>query len=215
MSLFGEPDEVASAERDLFDLKMKENQHVSIYITKFRSLSTRLDWNDAALAAQFRKGLPDRLLDLLAAREVKPITLTEIMDVSLALDLRYHERQHEKKKSTPLNSNTPNPNPKGKDSSKSPDRQNSSGTSSNQSNKSNPSKPNPPKPNTPNNKPMLPLGEDGHLKSNEKERRQRLGLCLYCGDKHSLEECPKRKAAALRATTTSTTPASTSDSGKE
>ena len=33
--LFGEPDEVASAERQLLELKMKDSQQASVYITKF------------------------------------------------------------------------------------------------------------------------------------------------------------------------------------
>ena len=188
-SLFGEPDEEAAAEREILDLKMKENQQVSLYITKFRSLQARLDWNDSALVAQFRRGLPDRILDLLSIREVRPRTLKEVMDVALSLDLRYHERQQEKKKHSPFES--------------------SNRTPSKESQKESPSKPSSSSGNdkTPHSKPAqkttsaLPLGEDGKLKLNEKERRAKLGLCAYCGDKHNIEQCAKRKIANIRAAT--------------
>lgn len=38
------------------------------------------------------------------------------------------------------------------------------------------------------------LGSDGKLNSNEKRRREKLGLFLYCGGKHKFEDCEKRAA---------------------
>ena len=35
------------------------------------------------------------------------------------------------------------------------------------------------------------LGDDGKLLPAEIERRNRLGLCSYCGDKHARDDCPK------------------------
>jgi hypothetical protein len=94
--MFGNPDEVASAERKIRALRMAEHHHASRYVTDFRRYSTLIAWNDAALASQFRTGLPDRILDELACRD-DPITdLGELERVVLRLDARYWERRDER-----------------------------------------------------------------------------------------------------------------------
>jgi hypothetical protein len=46
----------------------------------------------------------------------------------------------------------------------------------------------------------LPLGTDGRLTVEERARRMKDNLCLYCGAKgHKSIECPKRKATAAAA----------------
>jgi len=38
------------------------------------------------------------------------------------------------------------------------------------------------------------LGPDGKLLPEEKARRERLGLCSYCGEDHDLDRCPIKPA---------------------
>ena len=64
-----------------------------------------------------------------------------------------------------------------------------------QSNKQNRSK------NSGNRKPRpydKHLGSDGKLKLEEKERRNRLGLCVFCGENHKFEDCPHRRRGQPR-----------------
>jgi hypothetical protein len=94
--MFGDPNEVASAERKIRSLRMAEHHHASRYVTDFRRYSALIAWNDAALVSQFRTGLPDRILDELARRD-DPITdLAELQRVVLRLDTRHWERRDER-----------------------------------------------------------------------------------------------------------------------
>ncbi|KNZ49393.1 uncharacterized protein VP01_5041g2 [Puccinia sorghi] len=60
-TLFGDPNEVQNAEFELNSLSMKDNSKASTYIAQFRTLQSRVYWNDAAFAFHFRKGLPSRI----------------------------------------------------------------------------------------------------------------------------------------------------------
>ncbi|MBW0462757.1 hypothetical protein O181_002472 [Austropuccinia psidii MF-1] len=76
---------------------MKEGGHVSLYIADFRSLVSRTgDWGERALINHFRKGLPSRTLDQLASHPSRIDSLKDLIDITLELDTRYHERQNEK-----------------------------------------------------------------------------------------------------------------------
>ncbi|MBW0588141.1 hypothetical protein O181_127856 [Austropuccinia psidii MF-1] len=73
-TLFGDPNEVRKAEQELDNLRMKESGQVSLYIADFRFLMSRIgDWGKGPI-----------------------LILQELMDITLELDTRYHERQKEK-----------------------------------------------------------------------------------------------------------------------
>ncbi|MBW0577703.1 hypothetical protein O181_117418 [Austropuccinia psidii MF-1] len=174
-TLFGDPNEVRKAEAELDSLRLKEGGHVSLYIANFRSLVSRIgDWGERALIHHFRKGLPSRILDQLASHPSRIDSLQDLMDVTLELDTRYHERQKEKnhyqeKKLEAPRSSTSHP-------------QNSSGSSHKK--KKNFQK---------RDKPHSSLlNKNFKLMNSEKERRIKEGLCTYCGGKHSLESFFKR-----------------------
>ncbi|MBW0469161.1 hypothetical protein O181_008876 [Austropuccinia psidii MF-1] len=94
-TLFGDPNEVRKAEADLDSLIMKEVGHVSVYVADFRSLvSTIGDWGERALTHHFRKGFPSRILDQLVSHPSRFDSLQDLMDITLDLDTRYHERQN-------------------------------------------------------------------------------------------------------------------------
>ncbi|MBW0489699.1 hypothetical protein O181_029414 [Austropuccinia psidii MF-1] len=76
---------------------MKEGGHVSSYIAYFRSLVSRIgDWGERALIHHFRKGLASKILDQLASHSPRIDSPQDLMDITLELDIRYHERQKEK-----------------------------------------------------------------------------------------------------------------------
>ncbi|MBW0499160.1 hypothetical protein O181_038875 [Austropuccinia psidii MF-1] len=167
-TLFGDPNEVRKAEEKLDSLRMKEGDHVSLYIAYFRSLVSRIgDCGERALIHHFRKGLPSRILDQLASHPSRIYSLYELMDVTLELDTRYHERQkekshHQEKKPKASKSNSSHP-------------QNSSRSSQRKKNFQKRDKPH-----------SSLLNKDFRLMNSRKERRIKEGLCTYCGGKHSL-----------------------------
>ncbi|MBW0463642.1 hypothetical protein O181_003357 [Austropuccinia psidii MF-1] len=97
LTLFGDPNEVRKAKQELDNLRMKESGHVSLYIADFRSLLSRIgDWGERAYIHVYRRGLASRPLDQLASYPGNSDSLQELMDITLELDTRYHERQKEK-----------------------------------------------------------------------------------------------------------------------
>ncbi|KNZ49437.1 uncharacterized protein VP01_5001g1 [Puccinia sorghi] len=66
LTLFGDPNEVGNTEFKLNSLSMKDNGKASTYIAQFQTLQSRINWNDAAFAFHFRKGLPSRITNQLA-----------------------------------------------------------------------------------------------------------------------------------------------------
>ncbi|MBW0560632.1 hypothetical protein O181_100347 [Austropuccinia psidii MF-1] len=154
---------------------MKEGGHVSLYIADFRSLVSRIgDWGERALIHHFRKGLPSRILDQLASHPSRIDSLQDLMDITLELDTRYHERQNEK----------------GHHQEKKPGASKSSSSNhQNSSNSSQKKKKNFHKRDKPHSS---LLDKDLKLINSEKERIIKEGLCTYCGWKHSLESCFKR-----------------------
>ncbi|MBW0529615.1 hypothetical protein O181_069330 [Austropuccinia psidii MF-1] len=63
-TLFGDPKEVRKAEAELDYLRMKECGHVSLYISDFRSLVSRIgDWGERGFIYHLRGGLASRILD--------------------------------------------------------------------------------------------------------------------------------------------------------
>ncbi|MBW0501902.1 hypothetical protein O181_041617 [Austropuccinia psidii MF-1] len=173
-TLFWDPNEVIKAEAELDALRMKEGGHVSLYIADFRSLVSRIgDWGERALMHHFRKGFPSRILDQLASHPSIIDFLQQLMDITLQLDTRYHERQkeirnHQEKNPKASMSNSSHP-------------QNSS--SSSQKKKKNFQR---------RDKPHSLLNKYFKLMNYEKQRRIKQGLCTYCGGKNILESCLKR-----------------------
>ncbi|MBW0573723.1 hypothetical protein O181_113438, partial [Austropuccinia psidii MF-1] len=96
-TLFGDPKEVRKAEAGLDSLRMKEGWHVSLYISDFRILVSRIRyWGERALIYHFRRGLASRILDQLASHPSNIDCIQHLIDITLELDTRYHKRQKEK-----------------------------------------------------------------------------------------------------------------------
>ncbi|MBW0568204.1 hypothetical protein O181_107919 [Austropuccinia psidii MF-1] len=154
---------------------MKEGGHVSLYIADFRSIVSRIeDWGERALIHHFRKGLPPMILDKLASHPSRIDSLQDMMDITLELDTRYHERQNKK-------SNHQEKKPEAAKSSSSHPQSSSSSIQKKKKSFQKRDKPH-----------SSLLKKDFKFMNSEKERRIKEGLCTYCGGKHSLESCFKR-----------------------
>ena len=97
-----------------------------------------------------------------------------------------------------------NGNPGKKDSNKTSNSNNSPSkafTNSSSNNNSSSSKPSKgPSKDKPKNSISDKLGKNGKLTGDERDRRMKEGLCLYCGEKgHVAHDCPKSVAAKARA----------------
>ncbi|MBW0568219.1 hypothetical protein O181_107934 [Austropuccinia psidii MF-1] len=91
---------------------MKEGGQVSLYIAYFKSLMSSIgDCVERAYIPVYRSGLASRLLGQLASHPGNFDSLQEIMDITLELDTRYHERQKEKgshqEKKPPISESNP------------------------------------------------------------------------------------------------------------
>ncbi|MBW0505460.1 hypothetical protein O181_045175 [Austropuccinia psidii MF-1] len=142
---------------------MKEGVHVSLYIADLRSLVSRIgDWGERALIHHFRKGLPTRILDQLASHPSKIDSLQDLMELTLELDTRYHQRQKEKSHHQKKN----------------PEASKSNYLCSSQKKKKNFQKSEKPH--------SYLLNKYFKLMNSETERRIKEGLCTYCDGKNSL-----------------------------
>ncbi|MBW0523855.1 hypothetical protein O181_063570 [Austropuccinia psidii MF-1] len=181
-TLFCDPNEIRKAEQELDNLGMKESGHVSLYIADFRSLMSRIgDWRERAYIHFYGRGLASRLLDQLTSHPGAFDTLQELIDVTLELDTRYHERQKEKggnqEKKSPVPGSNPSRPPQGSSSKMPHHKQNKKGKKFHSS----------------TDKPHATLlNKYNKLIGSEKERRIKEGLCTYCGQKHPIEKRFKR-----------------------
>ncbi|MBW0557253.1 hypothetical protein O181_096968 [Austropuccinia psidii MF-1] len=130
------------------------------------------DWGERAYIHVYRTGLASRLLDQLASHFENFDSLQELIDITLELNTRYHERQKEKgshQEGKPPISGSNSSTPPQISSSKKPcHRKNKKGNNFQES----------------QDKPHSALiNEDSKLIGSEKERRIKEGLCNYCGGK--------------------------------
>jgi hypothetical protein len=95
--LFGDPNERATAERNLYALKQKGS--ATSYLADFQRYSVLVEWNDQAKMAQFYRGLKEMVKDELAKQDDSQ-TLTELMERAVKIDTRLYERNLEKARTT-------------------------------------------------------------------------------------------------------------------
>ena len=80
-------------------LKLRQLQQVgaaSDYTTKFRQISSRLDWDDDPLMNQYYVGLKDSVKDEIARQEW-PDDMERMIELAVRIDTRLHERKLEKR----------------------------------------------------------------------------------------------------------------------
>ena len=130
----------------------------------------------------FCKGKPLRILNLLSQQGELVLTLGDLIDATLTINVCHHERQKEKRREA----STVHP-PAKKDTK--PMAATSSQTPANPKSHQSASKQTLKVPSE-----ISKVLSDGKLQSNEKDRRMKAGLCLYCGGTHKLDDCTKRAA---------------------
>lgn len=167
---FGELNELVATERKLIHLKQRDAL-ASEHAATFRRLALRTEFNEPALLALFRESLRDRLKDELAARDM-PLDLWQYVSKVVELDNRLRERETQRrtqplrprqKFSTPISAQSLD----------------SRGSTSNDG--------------------VQPMDLDaakvrrGPLSQEERARRRRLNLCMYCGGEgHDVKTCPEK-----------------------
>jgi hypothetical protein len=93
--VYGDVDTVKEAERDLQNLRQQGS--ATDYASKFHQLSSRVNWDQAAFAAVFYKGLKDTVKDELARLD-RPDDLMPLVELAIRIDNRLWERRLEKGK---------------------------------------------------------------------------------------------------------------------
>lgn len=177
-SMFGDPDEVATAERQLYNLRQRGS--ASAYVADFTRFAAVVNWNDEALCAQFYRGLKDPIKDELA-RTDKPKDLKAYKETAVRIDTRLFERHNEKDRSVkttsftstrPVTTGAPVRTTFTKSTStfgprfrsQSPEREHLAAVVST---------------------------IRGRISREEYDRRRKNNLCLYCGEKgHMVVKCP-------------------------
>lgn len=162
----------------------QRSRPASAYVAEFQQLACDLDWNDTALITMFRWGLRDDIKTLLLNLP-KPTTLSEAITQAIDCDNRLFEQRQERRLFFGSY----------RADYAAPARQSSSSTSTAE--------------------PMqIDTSKVKKLTEEEKERRRKEHLCLYCGgNDHILRNCPVKpqgpKPHKFRSTS------STSESGHE
>lgn len=180
---FGDPDEVGTAERELYALRQKTS--VAAYLADFMRSAVLVKWNDEAKAAQFYRGLKDTIKDELA-RTGRPSSLKELQQAAIRIDTRLYERYVERGGTT-VTTNTNR-------ASTQPLRTTSTFTRTQTTF---------PRHQNHLRAVVQPVRTNftkgGKLTPAEYQRRKDNHLCLYCGDKgHSVAQCPKAPARDAR-----------------
>ncbi len=185
---FGPFDAIGDAKDALEHLRMHDRDRIMKYMVQFNQYASQVGYGDNSLGHAFYRGLCTRIKDDIAYHR-KPNNLHDMHFLAQELDARYWTRRTEiscenwENKSSGSYSN----NPKSKGSSSNPSSS-TSGSAPKSSNSNSLGSASNPKPYADK------LGKDGHLTQEEKDRRQKNNLCMFCGGKHKTEDCNKCKA---------------------
>jgi DNA mismatch repair ATPase MutL len=175
---------------------MKDFDRIMSYNTRFNQHAALVTWDDTSLRFHYRKGLAPRLKEELA-HMVEQRGLIAFKRQMTELDNKYWIRVAEKKREQGMTTSDSKGKPKNSNTSTNPQKSTTSSdkpsnSSSNQSTQPSISKSG--SSNKSNKKPYADkLGNDGKLLRAKMKRCKDAGLCVYCGGKHKLEDCFKRK----------------------
>jgi hypothetical protein len=189
---FGEQDRIVNAEAKLRSLK-QGNRSAALLAAELRTYSVDVDWNESALISAFYAGLNEDVKDRLCILDL-PSNLNDYLALAVKIDNRLFQRKREMQKGGSFKSSQSAPKST---------QQRAPSVNHVTSNVSNDGP-----------QPMVLDTATKKLTSEERARRIREKLCLYCGGAgHAVSTCPnsKRKVVAS-ASTVSSTPTS---SGKD
>ena len=208
-TMFSPHNPVADAEHQLDHLCMKDTHRMNCYVVDFNQIMSQVrGYGDGALHHHFYSSLPDQIKDEISCIG-KPCTLDGLRAIAQEINARYWEckeevaRQNKTSTSTSTNTNTTS-----KSLGKSEKSKSSMGNSAQSSSSSNLT------PKKPGKTPELSdkLSKDGKLTSEERKRRFKQNLCMFCGGSgHKAKECPKSGSQAAKARSATTTMTTTSE----
>jgi hypothetical protein len=147
-------------------LKQGKNSVVT-YAAKFRRLAADTGYNSDAKVSMFRSGLNDDVKDVLSTALEEPTEFEDFINYCIKIDHRIYDRRLEKKNASSHTHGDPHPK----------------------------------KFETPRSGPTTPMDLDGlqevpkhkKLTKEERERRIKEKLCLYCGESgHRVSRCPNK-----------------------
>ena len=163
---FDDPGRIAESARKIRYIS-QGTRDISDYVAQFQLLASDLDYNDQAFLALFKGGLAMEINTLLFNRNIQSATLAELIanSISCANALREFKANNPAQHAMPPAPRIPPRFDDGMDLDAM--------------------------------EPYRPasFGPKPRLQENERERRMRLKLCLYCGQPgHYLDKCPTRPA---------------------
>ncbi|SAL96232.1 hypothetical protein, partial, partial [Absidia glauca] len=180
---FGDRDVVNQNERRLTTIK-QAGRSVSAYASEIQRLSAELDWNDSALRSIFYNGLDDIIKDELCRMET-PDTLLDLVNLTIRIDNRFHDRRMERKNK--YRGPQPSTYNRGQYS------RNYSGPTPMDLDMTTEDEPT----DDPEENMDIALSDEkpryGKLTNEERERRMKNRLCLYCGKPgHVVNQCLRK-----------------------
>jgi len=198
-SNFGLHDPVGDAEHQLDNLSMKEGQKINKYVVEFNRLGGQVrGYGDSTLRHIFYSGLPDCIKDKIS-RVGKPRTLDGYRTLAQTIDARYWERKSEVARQTKTStSSSTNSASKGNSSASSDSKgktkeKDNKNKSSDKSKSSSGAKP-------ASSETPAHLGKDGKLTEEERQRRIKDKLCMFCRQPgHMARDCPKSTSKSSKA----------------
>jgi hypothetical protein len=193
-SHFGNPNVASEATRKIQDLE--QTGSAAAYSARFHELVVHVKWNDEVKIHFFYQNLKTSVKDMIANTKVndQPTDFKQYSDWVIDIDNRIHDRELERKAETKSTKQKSTP----------------SYNNSTPRHSSTPSYVPPP----PSTSSALPPGEPmeidasktskfskarGPLTTEEKERRRKNKLCMYCGgSNHFADSCPNMSEAAKK-----------------
>jgi hypothetical protein len=169
----GDPDRKRNITTQLQNLRQLGS--AASYSTKFFQLASALNWDDEALCAQFYAGLKSEVKDAMVYADAEPANVNELSTIAIKLDNRLHERRLEGKPRNSFARQGPQP----------PFRSSSrTGSAPNSSSSSGP---------RPMDLDATKTTRFKPLTNEERLRRMKENLCLYCGKSgHRVDSCPEK-----------------------
>ncbi|CAO3619736.1 unnamed protein product [Cunninghamella blakesleeana] len=188
---YGDPDSIARAERKLMTIK-QNGKPTAEYASEVRQLSSEVQWNDASLKSAFYQGLDEAIKDILCLQGI-PDTFDALIRLAINIGNRLFDRQLEKKnKYRGIHSANWNRNLQQRNG---PTPMELDMTTSEQSSE-NPNHISDDSDHNPFNISQTSgiYNNFTKLTTQERERRIKYKLCLYCGEKgHMVNNCFKKQ----------------------
>lgn len=142
---------------------LRQTGAASAYAAEFQRIASMMDWNESSLREQFYENLKPEVKDRLSYTISAPESLKDYMTLVIQVDNRLHERRLEQRRELGKPRTL-----KGDSTKQHENRQN-----------------------------IQPMELDtlarGPLSPNERQRRVKNNLCIYCaGSDHTVEKCPNK-----------------------